>query len=947
MSEGPRTSMNFLFKALLNQEPKDSAAVFILYLPLYLSSLALTASDSSDHKKCSDILMQILVEFMVPLSDTVCQSSTALCRALLFTAGKMQAFATLPFPSVAQASRRFDAFATLKEVVTMNLASSFDSCHEVSNLELDIQVKRFINLLAKKIREDHEDHVVRRLRWFCMAKLASRSSTTEIREQALVTTDSFDVGTPTKRAQTSDLRLHSSFLWLVEASFLDNNHHFREETSRILWHLLLSKNDSFLLSHFCSDDSIQTLAAFSRTGKGGRPSTQQSYEVEHAAESVVSEFFRDVDKLLHSSIGVSDSQLSFTMANSGSGQASRKGQKSLENKLSMERTAVKLLASFCRHADTNTPIGKFFFEKAFQRLVRIWAATTFDRTDDLSFSSSKALAFAELSQIAGRQFEGRRLWWQQSAHFTATIISDILVLNCNASRDIQFLQLEGFVRGIITKDLYEPLVNTRTLKSARSFIEDTLPAIIAQFIEEKSMELLRLTPAFRQFIDERTRRTKKHPTGVPIVVGRSNAPDRWKYNSVNATTDDLEIQTKKLCLDPRVLDKILPLVFMRMDRSGLSFFTKEVLKGTTLSGLIKNRDQMILKGLVWELGREAGSVGPARIAIRTAAAARTIDTTGSLSEPDAHRTPTVEVEVGKRWVTSHFMYLLVTVVQSRWKARTLMDRLHAVRCLHGLLDFLVAQEAPQYFPQIMATVNAAILDGDGENWGSDEDQLNASSLRSYSVKCLSKFVRLVSGVQLETIKLNLTAIVVAVLPVVDEQAKGCPLSNEWVEAREIAVSLLDFLTAGDLGRSLAEYFKEIPFLPTSQSLDSVHRSLRSNGVDFDNLAVLSTTSQRGATAGKDHSTTAIDISATMGSSTHPTDTEQVLALQKRLSLICSLLDNEITSVRKIALQHLTDLLRGNRGTFHNLVRNEGSLSGKRFLTVTYKTDAGNPKCKFE
>lgn len=942
MSDGPQ-DLDSLFKALIHQEPKDPAAIFVLFLPLYIASFTLAASKPLDRKICSDFLIYVLADFMVPLSNTPFQGNVALCRALLFVAGKIQIIATRPFEFVAALNPRFDAFATLKEVATMNLAPSFDSGHDVHNLQLEIQVNEFVDLLARKIPEDHGDDVVRRLRWFCMAILAFRSSTSEIRERALVTANSLAAETPVMAAHISELRSQSRLLWLVKAPFLDDNHHFREETSRILGRLLLSGNDSFLLAHFCSDDYIQTLAGFSVSGQNGRPSTHQSYEVEAAAENVVSEFFRDIDELLHSSIGVSDSQLSFTMANSGSGQMSRKGQRSQASTLSMEKTAVKILASFCRRADTSTPIGKFFFEKAFQRLVRIWANNRLDRTGELPISSLKALAFTELSHIAGHQVGGRPLWWQQSAQFTAIIISDILVLQCDADRETQFSQVEGFIRTIVAKDLSEALVNTRTLKTARNFVEESLPAILAQFIDEKSMEHLRLITAFRQFLIERIRRVRKHPTGEPRVVGTSNAPDTRKYNSVNAATDDLEEQTKNLCLDKEVLDRLLPLLFMRLD-THLSFFTQTVLKGEeTLGSLIKARDQTILKGLVWKLGKEPGIARPARVAIRAAAAARTIDKTSAFSESEVQ--PTAEIKLGKLWVTSNFMYLLVSVVQYRWKARTLLDRLYAVRCLHSLLDFLVAQEAPQYFPQIMGTVNAAIVDGDGENWVGDEDRSNASSLRLYAVKSLSKFVRLVVDVQLETIALNLTTIVVALLPVVDEPDDACLLRSEYIEAREVAVSLLDFLTAGDLGRSLAEHFKEIPFLPASQSLESVHRSLRSNGVDFDNLAVLSTTSQHGALVGKDYSMDATDISATMGS-TLSSDTEKVVALQKRLSLICALLENEITSVRKIALQHLTDLLRANRVTFHALVRTESSLSGKRLLTVTTKDAAGNPRCKF-
>lgn len=93
------------------------------------------------------------------------------------------------------------------------------------------------------------------------------------------------------------------------------------------------------------------------------------------------------------------------------------------------------------------------------------------------------------------------------------------------------------------------------------------------------------------------------------------------------------------------------------------------------------------------------------------------------------------------------------------------------------------------------------------------------------------------------------------------------------------------------------------------------------------------------------STALTEISATAGSAASA-DAERLLALQKRLVLICGLLDHESTSVRKVSLEHLTDVLRGNRAIFRRLLLSEGQLSEKRFLTTVFKDSAGNPKCTY-
>jgi hypothetical protein len=267
-----------------------------------------------------------------------------------------------------------------------------------------------------------------------------------------------------------------------------------------------------------------------------------------------------------------------------------------------------------------------------------------------------------------------------------------------------------------------------------------------------------------------------------------------------------------------------------------------------------------------------------------------------------------------------------------------------------LMDFLLPAESAQYFPQIMATVNVAIVNGDPCNWSEEENSSDSSCLRLYAIKSLSTFVRLVMEHQIETITLNLTTIVVSLIPVLEDREMGGGLPEHWAiqESREAAVSLLEYLTSGDVGRLLANSFTEIPFLPSSPALENVHKALRSNGVDFDNLLVLSNGTQhrRGSLTNEG----SLTLGSKTGSSTSRSS-EKMIALQKRLAMICTLLDNEITSVRRVALQHLIDLLRANRDLFHALIGNEGTASMKLYLTVIFResnlreSSAGGSGCE--
>lgn len=907
-------------------------------------------------ERFSSLMVSFLRQFLLLITETFDARDTDLCYTVLLTVHRVHNLVSKPHFYDASCLR-YDAFQILKYIFGKESLTE-DAPAAPPQLELDVILREVACAVAEKIQQDHENPMVRRLRWRCIANSVLGFSSLELRQQIVQGGESIEEApTGDSARSTEDSRPQSWFFWLLVAGFSDNDQMVREYVSRRLHKVILSENYSFLLSHFSSNETFQAFSIYSRSSQRQKTSSQHAYELDQASEIVASGFFREVDRLLHDSGGFSESQLTFTMAKPGSGETSRKDQKAQGDRVSLERSAVRILVSFCRFSDLDSPLGKCLFEKAFLRLVRLWAATTVDKSIDAPFpdlhttSSSKALSFGEFARLSAFRPMGPLLLHQLSATFTGAIFCDILVLSADRSRAMQFLLLEAFIQSFLS-DFNEVLARQQTTKGALSFVEDKLPSIVAQFVVEKDIELLRLTAAFRGFLGERCKDEKKTRYGDARVVGASNAPSRRKYVSITASSQDLDKKTRNLCLEPKLIERILPLIFINSDRSGLVFFKKEVLKSMTLHEIMKHRDQHILKGLAWELGRDPDRVGPAMRAIKTAAIARLQEGPGSLQENEANRLASPEAQaLGKKWVTSHFMYLLVNVIQYRWKTRTVRERLRALRCLHVLLEFLLPAESAQYFPQIMATVNAAIANVDICNGGREQDSGDVACLRLYAVKSLS---RLVMDYQIETIALNLTTIVVSLIPVLEDegtQERSLGFSATSEESRDAAVSLLEYLTSGVTGRNLAHYFTEIPFLPSSPALENVHRSLRSNGVDFDNLLVLSSGTQHGGTLNRESLTN--DGSGTVGSKTSLSskNAERIVALQRRLGMICGLLDNESTLVRKVALQHLIDLLRSNRDLFHALIESEGSGSNKHYLTVQFReanssaTSSGSGRCK--
>jgi hypothetical protein len=403
--------------------------------------------------------------------------------------------------------------------------------------------------------------------------------------------------------------------------------------------------------------------------------------------------------------------------------------------------------------------------------------------------------------------------------------------------------------------------------------------------------------------------------------------DHFAMNSSKAKlwNRDIDNQVQQLCLSPGLIERLIPLIFMRAGQSELKFFTNTVLQNkVTMRQLITSREQLLLKTFVLELGRGIETTGMIVKAMQMAAILKRSDSENWDDFVDCEPEPVSD------WITSHFMYLLVNVVQYKWGSKSVVQRIRSLRSLHTILKFLRSSDASQFMPQIMATVNSALaFEADDPD---DSHSWNSASLRLVAVQCLDTFVRLVAEQHWESLGQNLTSIVVSLVPIISDEkdvSHICECKAKY-ECHRCAVSLLEWVSQGELGKSLAPYFAEIPFLPQSASLESMRTNLRSFGVDFDNLQVI--------TQGADQEVANRSVSSDAGSITADSNSASTAAarqsaLRRRLETVCSLLVNESASVRRVVLRHLSDLLRANRDLFQALLENEKNMSMKRYLTV--------------
>lgn len=797
-----------------------------------------------------------------------------------------------------------------------------------------------------------KDPVVRLLRWQAVSWLFLSTPAQELR-RIMKCDDSF---ADTKGLDSS--AGGTSVKWLIGAAFSDPDDMVRDYASKEIGGVLSASNSTGVLAVVSRDDDWSSLV----NGIGLGNARQRDVD-----DHVYARFFQEVDRLLHEYCRVPQSQLSFTVRISSASRqndASRSDPTS-EKILAFQRSAIRALVSMCERVDVETTCGKVIFEQSLVRIVRLWTGLETGRRLE-----SAGIGYGELSRLSRCAGIREQVREHCMASIMPRLFHDILVpssgyLHRGVSgsiesmppeiRERQYRLLLSFIQSFLvvregpTRALFDYVLDS-TFADADEVLESCLPLVIAQLVVEKDYDTLRLTTGFKLFLQSLMRAEEKCGKRRPPSAVRSEAqPDSivGGPNSIQAKTSSwtrrLEEQTRNLILAPQTVERILPSIFMRAGHSEMVFFIKEVLHNkVTMKDIITSREQLILKGLVWQLGRDPDLLELAMQAIRAAASARNQEPTRMTPSSADDGIPPKDV-VASKWISSNFMYLLVNAVQFRWSSRSTAKRVQAVRCLFFMLDFLLPSYSPQYVPQIMATVNAAV--------GQERDQFESSrerelrlQLRLLAVRALSKFVKLVAKYQWETLGHNLVSLVVSLIPILSEEEEEGRRIEEWQSAKDssaTAVEILEWLTQGDLGKNLAKFFTEIPFLPSSPALDTVRNSLRALGVDFDDLHVIPTQgTQQDSLHRESGSLQSEGGSMSTDARAASWSSRRQGALKNRIEMVCSLLGNENASIRRVVLQHLTALLRANRELFHILVENEGATSMRRYVTIAYPGTSG-------
>jgi hypothetical protein len=694
--------------------------------------------------------------------------------------------------------------------------------------------------------------------------------------------------------------------WVLSAPFNDKCRQVRSLAFQGVATLITSQECSFVMAIYCSDEYFRFFTSESEK----EDERNEESSLKPIAQTAAHGLFREIDGLLKQ-CGFTDPQLSLTFGDM-SNATSFDYNKAESEWLTNQRIALALLAAVRRNIDFDNPIGIAVCEKTLQRLTRAWAAPPVGSSAILS---NRSLAFGPLTFCGEGENGVKNLTATKSwAHFSSVLCTDVLLLNTHRLVCDVFSSLVSLIQ-IVRCTADDSLPGMKALLTSFKILINDLPSVAAQFLIEKDTVCLKLVVGCNCIVTERSKTISSSCSRRGVFVAGSRAGSFLGSSYFCVDDEKLQSQTKDFCLEK--MDEILPLLLLHSDPSSLKSLAR--ISGLSLGRIIRSREQTTLKRIVWELGGDDYDFHKTINALKAAALARADAATIASRSRDQQ----LAAKAAKDWITENFMYLFVNSVQMKWHVRSRQEQIQALRCLTVLFDFLHAEKSSQYFPQVLATLNQAINDG----ISSDADP-NSLLLGLEAVKSLSKFVRLAAKESLETVIDNLTEIVVSLIPTLEAPLVGDKRSNRslLIKSQEEAVSLLQFLAHQDIICRFPKAFSEIPFLPTSEALTKVHESLRTSGIIFDNLCILASPTADSQSGGADQDSVNDSVKVLKNG-------EKVLALRKRLDVISSLLENENVSVKSVVLNHLTALLRSNRGLFHELVRSEGSASPRAFLTV--------------
>lgn len=466
-----------------------------------------------------------------------------------------------------------------------------------------------------------------------------------------------------------------------------------------------------------------------------------------------------------------------------------------------------------------------------------------------------------------------------------------------------------------------------------SLLTRIFPESVLKFVVERNYDALLLVAGYKssqRSIEKSSTKSLRRvgesslPIAGPglVVFGSQQVAPKYFGRS---WTRGVEESLQEYCLTPGVVERLLSMLLREATESDIAFFLSVVLKETLpLEDLIGSQALLVLMNLILYVGKHPSSRTASIKALKRAAAARKKhhDDIAKLLSDAARSSNTSEVE---QWVTENFMYLLVNVAQYEWSHRSNKERVQRLRSLSFSLDFVSPTDAPQFFPQILATVNTALDEKPIDSQDGAEKE-TMTDLYTEATLVLSKFIKLAAPANLDVVGKSLTSVMITLVPILVSDDLG------FENPRKISAELLCWLAAGELGEQFVPYFGSLPFVPRCSELQSFRHALNSHGIEIHDLQ---TGEETCSSLSNNKNDSTGDVSLCGDSLGTSDEIGKQRSLRKRLFTLFSFLSNENTSVRRVVLCHLASLLRSNREIFLNLLCNE-RWAACDFLTVEFE-----------
>ena len=867
-------------------------------------------------------------------------------------------------------SNPFEQFECLDNVQTKKERSIFSSTVLTSFPDSEVTEAYFTNLIVDVLHRlcflpesISDSFMLKRARWDLLALSCNTLSSSKLHQ--------FVSSSLPPSANIDAIKPIQLLRWLLQCPFIDNDENIRFYSCKKIGPLLLSKDFKILKILFGQD----------------------SNNFDHF--DLVGQLFSDIDDLLSRHCGLMQSLISSTIKTYSTCTNHSTWNSELEDtSINRSKTVSSILAisSLCGNAEYNNQEGKHIIQKGVMRLVRLWAIVP---DTPYVFSSSSILhnnynhtqvalvAFHELVKLNQKGiFCQKMVEWSEDLFlpglFAELLSQGIIEQSVYGKNDtLGFKDYKMLIKMIQTFFLKKTTPtctedNWEILSDTLSYVDKILPEVIKGLILIQDYETLCSCTAFRMYLLSEDKRLEKHilaKQNEKVMV--TQYKKRQFEGRKNMNTKELQAQTGNLCCSDetvKVLTKVLPALLMEPDKTPLLFYLRTVLQcKVPLGHLIKSNELKIIEQIFWELGGEDNEIdddyftmtpkawleakssnnaiqGLKKCAIiikkvddkknalqvNSNETIQSLEVLSSLDLNDPSTECSIETE---KWIHKHFMMLLVKCVTIKWKIGKIKTKIRAMNCLRVLIRFLRASDCAQYITQVLTMIDSAM------NFRHDNSDpvFTKSKLQLLAMKALVHFVHVLLSHQFEAVGENLCKIIVSILPLFDSDpsmTNGCNRTDDsdpFVDnAISQAVTMMESLSEGDSGKKLAPYFNDVPFFPKHPRLQHARESLRRIGINFDHPLQMPSELTCDS-AMKTRETPTSTSSSSIDDRRSNYDNMMQAALRQRLHCLKRLFNHENDNVRKVVLEHLTALIRGNRELFYDLVKTEDA--SLQFLTV--------------